>query len=367
MNHSLLALLAATTLVGATALPAATPAQAAPLQADAAVPVTVVIRYDPEMIGLTHWLVAPLCSREVSVKPSDLGLDVDLEGSLGLTAYPAPSNDAQPPGVFVGRFVAHVIGRDPETTRLDPAVEAAAIDRGLDQLRSALEKRLVAPRMRRVEERIASLRAVQARTTDQLEQASVRATLLEVRAVTEARLADAQAERKRVALELQVAERELDASMARLDESRAMLDATTREVDEATAKLEDQLQKLFEQGLTSAIERERQLASRKAESAARIAALTARTDSSAIKVEQNRAVIEQALQQMRQAEESVNSMSAEISKLPAAADGPAGAVEASELGLRREVLASQAKEIALELQALEAQRVTIGSVTVERW
>ena len=337
------ALAAADLTVHPASSPAALPAE------DAA---TVLIRYDPDAVFLTHELVAPLCAREVELTDDSVDWPV---GKLVMDAM--KSNDLQPRGVFVGRVrIDWAAGVDLSAERRDEL-----LDDGLDQLRSALAGRLVQPRRDQLVRRVQVLEVME----DELKvTAAAKARELARRndlLASNDQLEAVSAAMRARALERRAAQQELLIATTKVQEVEARVQTGNVTVDRVRADLE-RLRDLVAQGVSS------QLDLRAAEG--KLAAATndlqvakVQVDSQRMKVEQRRAQLEAAEVELDSLEKKVMNLQDRVAQL-SSEEG-----EDAETSLQVGHTADNGRltELGAELQRARAALATIPDVTVERW
>lgn len=313
---------------------------------------TVLIRYDPEAVFLTHELVAPLCKREVVI-----GED-GAEGPLGeLVMQSMESNVLQPRGVFVGLVrIDWASGHD-----LSEGRREALLESGLDQLRDALASRLVRPRHEQLALRVAVLEDMQSQLGQQLEQKAQMLARMSERSTTQVQLEEVETVRRAGELERRGAQQELLIATTKVQELEANLETARIAVTRVEADLE-RVRALVDQGLTSQLDlavAEQQLQT----AVFQVDAAQAQIESQRMEVEFRHTQMDAAEDMIAQLDAHIANLESRLATLPEAnsSDGDA------QLRVGQLTDQGQMTEISAELQRARAELATIPAVTVERW
>ncbi|MEM1451379.1 MAG: hypothetical protein AAGI22_19835 [Planctomycetota bacterium] len=313
---------------------------------------TIVIRYDPEVIFLTHDLVAPLCEREVVLAHES------SDGPVGqLELSPMESNALQPRGVFVGRVrIDWFTG----TSVPEPERDAVLVG-GLDQLRKALSRRLVTPRHKALTEHARALQDAINELTVQIDERSRLLLQSDEANAVQRDLDESDAQMETADLERRSAQQELMVAMARLQKSEAALSAANallQQIRRDTARTKA----LVEGGAVSI--QEQQTAERE------LAAAEARLEESKANLLAERARVEQRTTQAdlldrryERFQEDRDRATERMKRLPQVADD----AERIQLGLLIELDRGRLTEAGVQLQQTRSALATLTEVSIERW
>ncbi|MEM9378459.1 MAG: hypothetical protein AAGB93_00825 [Planctomycetota bacterium] len=313
---------------------------------------TIVIRYDPEAIFLTHDLVAPLCEREVVLK--DGSSDV-VVGTLALARM--ESNALQPKGVFVGRVgIRWASDAEVPRERYDEVMES-----GLYQLRKALGRRLTTPRHRAMTDRKLSLQ----RTVDELTVSIEQSSRMLLRSEEVAAARDALEKARRLVestdFERQSARQRLMVGMANMRKTEATYSGAAANLKLAEAEYERK--KALVAG-RAASELDLQESNRQLTSARSL------IDQAEADLEAERARVEQSSAQADLLEQRHHDFSELVAAAQKRVEGLADAPDDRtrlHLELRVELDRSRLAEVGVELQRAMSELEMLTDVTVERW
>lgn len=309
---------------------------------------TVVIRYDPEAIFLTHDLVSPLCAREVEL--------TDASGSGALVLERMDSNLLQPKGVFVGR------ARVEWSAELPAERREALFEDGLAQLRSALARRLVQSRRDQLQQRIAVLERMEVELREALErQAREQDREDQLRLVSQ-QLEAARASIRTRELELRAAKQDLMFASAKVQEIEAKIDfssTTVAQVREDLARTREMVNK----GVVSELELR--------VSEQRLHAAENDLEVERAQLESHRMQVSRRGDQLVDSEQGLSQLVQLVADLEERAavltDAARSSRSSAERRLALESERGRLTELGVELQRARAAQATITDVTIERW
>ncbi len=177
-------------------------------------PATIVIRYDPQRIYLTHMLVAALLHPVRAMEKSDPAKSLNL--------LPMPGAERQPPGVFIGQVF--LTSKAPE----DPKAREELLTLGLGNLEVALMNRISIPNHRQamkakarytelIDDATRELAAVNKERASQSYVAALRSQAISIAQETDmlqVELAAVDADRQRALANIQTSQAQLEAAEA---------------------------------------------------------------------------------------------------------------------------------------------------------